>query len=388
MSNFTSRPGATFGLFALSCTLAAAQNPTFSLEAVAVNGVKIPGGPVAKVSVAPGATVTFELYVRDWSPAGEPFRAYQAQLDVDGYTNGLAGAVKPLDFANTTEKKEENRANCFIDITHPKFVFKGKDNFAIADTRSFGYRWMSLLTHESDAIVSDQKGEKFYCGTVRMKVSDDARGTFRPRLLPGEGNTTLRDPMSLAILPVDIEDALVEVLTGKLAMVSSDPPRGAIDARTSAQGRSGGWDQVALTFNGDTASLSGSDFTVTDGSPNPPRIVAVTSEGSVIRLKLDRGIAPGRWTTILHRDSATETRIGCLPGDANHDGEVNTADLFDLLESSVGKPTVSPADIEASPQRFDVTGDGRADLTDALHVLDVLARPGAFRSDRLELMGR
>lgn len=381
MSSFRSRPRATFGLFALSCTLAAAQNPTFSLEAIAVNGVKLLDGPSAKVAVLPGATILYEVYVRDWSPAGEKNRAYQVQLDVDGYTSGLTGSIKPVDFAITTEKKDENRVNCFIDVTHPKFVYKGRDNFVIADTRSFGYRWMGLVTHEGDAILSPQKGEKFYCGTVRMKVSDDAQGTFRPRLLPGQGNTTLRDPMSLAILPVDIEDAIVEVLAGKLAIVASDPPRGAIDARMSSQGRSGSWDQVALTFSGDTATLSGSDFAVTDGSSNPPRIVAVTSEGSMIRLKLNRGIAPGRWTTILHRDSATETRIGWLPGDANHDGEVNTTDLLDLLESSV-------AGMEASPQPYDVTGDGRADLTDALHVLTVLTRPGAFHSDRLEFDNR
>ncbi len=381
MHSFSSRLGATFGLFALSCTLAAAQNPTFSLEAVAVNGVKLPDGPTAKVVVSPGATIFYEVYVRDWSPAGERNRAYQVQMDVDGYTSGLTGSIKPVDFAKTTEKKEENRANCFIDVTHPRFVFKGKDNFVIADTRSSGYRWMGLLTHEGDAIVSDQKGKKYYCGTIRMKVSDDAEGTFRPRLLPGQGNTTLRDPMSLAILPVDIEDAIVDVVVGRLAIVSSDPPRRAIDARTSPQGRSASWDQVSLTFNGDTASLSGADFTVIDGSPNPPRIVAVTSEGSVIRLKLNRGIAPGRWTTILHRQSATETRIGCLPGDANHDGEVNTADLLGLLESLA-------AGMEASPQQFDVTGDGRADLTDALHLLNVLTKPGAFRSDHLELDDR
>ena len=381
MPSFRTCLGATFGLFALSCTVAVAQNPTFSLEAVAVNGVKLSDGPTAKVTVSPGATILYEVYVRDWSPAGEKNRAYQIQLDVDGYTSGLTGSIKPVDFTNTTEKQEENRANCFIDITHPNFVFKGKNNFVIADTRSFGYRWMGLLTHEGDAIVSAQNGEKFYCGTIRMKVSDDAQGTFRPRLLPGQGNTTLRDPMSLAILPVDIEDAIVEIVLGKLAIVASDPPRGAIDGRTSWPGRSGSWDHVTLTFSGDTGSLSSSDFTVTDGGPNPPRIVVVTSDGSVIRLKLNRGIAPGRWTTIVHRHSATQTRIGSLPGDANHDGKVNTTDLLDLLESSV-------AGIETSPQPFDVTGDGRADLTDALQVLTVLTRPGAFRSDHLELDGR
>lgn len=376
MSKFQGRLCKTIGLFALlSCPLAVAQNPTFSLEATAVNGVKLPNGPSSKISVTPGSTIMFEVYVRDWSPAGEKNRAYQAQLDVDGYTSGLAGSIRPVDFAVTTEKQDENRENCYVDKAHPDFVFKGKDYMALADTRSLGYRWLGMLLHDTDAEVCKQNGKKFYCGSVRMKVSDDARGTFRPRLLPGQANTTLRDQMSLAILPVDTEDATVDIITGKLAIVSSDPPQGAIDARTSTTGR-GGWDQIAITFTGDTSTLSGDDFSVQDGSSHPPRIVEAISEGSVIRLRLNHPIATGRWTTVVHRESATETKIGCLPGDANNDGTLDVADLFDLLVRPIN-------DSEPASLHFDVNADGRTDLADALSVLDVLSKPGAYRSENL-----
>ena len=368
MSSIQGRLCATIGLFTISCSLAAAQTLTFSLEAVAVNGVKLPNGPTAKVSVAPGSTILFEIYVRDWSKEGELNRAYQAALDVDGYKSGLAGDITPVDYANTTGKQEENREHCFVDVDRPDFVYKGKEHMALADTRSPGYRWLGMLLHEGDADTCKQTGKKFYCGSVRMKVSDDARGTFRPRLLPGQENTTVRDPLSMAVLPVDTEDASVEVLVSDGAILSSDPPRGAIDART-LPAEHGGWDRIALTVAGDTSKVSAADFSVQDGGSHPPQIVEAISDGSVVRLRFNRPIAVGRWTTIVHQKSATQTRLGYLPGDFNSDGTLDATDLFGLLGQS--------------PHQFDANDDGRVDLADALSVLDLLTKPGAYREPQL-----
>lgn len=350
------------------------HNPTFSLEATEINGVPLAGGPSMRLSAAPGDTILFKLFLRDWSPDGEKLRAYQAQVDRDGYTSGLAGQIKPLDYEATTGKQDENRENCFVDVDEPTYVLGTKDNFAIADTRSPGYRWLGILLHGD--VVAKQDGKKYYCGSLRVKVSEDAVGSFRVALVPGQGTTTLRDPLGAAILPVDIEDSIVEVAADSVRVIASDPPNNAIDARAPRSASGGAWDQVALTFNRATASLTAADFTVEDESANPPKIVKVESMGTVVTVVLDRPIAPGRWTTILHRKSQTGTRIGCLRGDVNNDGRVGIDDLFDLVYGY--------GDDAPPVYRTDVNQDNRNSLADALRVLDMLTMPGAHHVLHLE----
>lgn len=361
----------------LSCSIAAAQkNPTFSLEATAINDVEFSGPPTMHVSAAPGDTITFKVFVRDWSPDGEELRAFQAQIDTDGFESGLSGQIKPVDYDETTGNQDENRKNCFVDRNEPTYVLRVGEDFAIADTRSPGYRWLGILLHEDQGVVSKQDGKKHYCGTVRMKVSDDAQGSFKVRLLPGRGSTTIRDKVGGAILPVDIEDTIVDVAKNTLRVIASDPPNGAIDARAPLSNAAGGWKLVSLTFNGDTAALSASDFTVDDGSTAPPKIIGFEPKGSVLEITLNRPVTSGRWTSILHRRSSTGVRLGSLRGDVNNDGRLALDDLFELV--------YLPSGDETPVYRVDVNHDDRRSIADALRVLDVLTIPGAYRTASLE----
>ncbi len=361
---------------------APAQNPTYSLEATAINGIPLAGGTTNRISVAPGDTITLELYLRDWSPDGEVLRAYQAALDTDGYTSGGVGEIKPVDYDATTGKQDENKENCFVDRTNPLYVLKGAEEFALTDTRSPGYRWLGIIIHEVEGLISAQDGKKSYCGTVHMKVSDDAVGSFRLRLRGGQGNSTIRDPASKAIIPLDLEDCIVDVRRGTVRIVSSDPPGNAIDARTRPSGHAdGGWTRIALTFSGDTVQMTTTDFAVDDGTATSPRVTNVAAAGSTITLLLDRPVQPGRWTTITHRDSGTLAIIGCLPGDVNNDGTLDAQDLAELL---------NPSDEAGSRPmyRTDIDHDGATGTGDVLALLDLLTKPGAYHSPTLEPVAR
>ena len=75
--------------------------PVFSIEAVEVNSVPITGGPVPKITVAPGDVITAQIFIRNWSPQGQKMRAYQAKIDPAGYTSGTSGKERSAINAST-----------------------------------------------------------------------------------------------------------------------------------------------------------------------------------------------------------------------------------------------------------------------------------------------
>ncbi len=76
-------------------TTALAQQPVYSMEAVAVNSIPCSDVPVTHVKARPGDVLTLEVFLRDWSPAGDRLNAYQMQLEPMDFRSGLAGSIKP-----------------------------------------------------------------------------------------------------------------------------------------------------------------------------------------------------------------------------------------------------------------------------------------------------
>ena len=153
--------------------------PTFSMEAAAINGVPIDGGPRRDdVRLLPGDVLAVEVFLRNWSPAGEQLSAYQMQLEPMDFSSGPAGHIQPAAYAESRERNEANMANCMVDQSDPRWIYAGLQTITLVDTHTPGYRWMSVLVDPGDIIVCEQDDTKYYTGTVFMQVSDDARGTF------------------------------------------------------------------------------------------------------------------------------------------------------------------------------------------------------------------
>lgn len=378
----------------LSATAALGQNPTLSLEVTAVNSTPLPE-PVTKIKAGPGDVLTVQLFVRDWSPDGETLRAVQASIDTHGYISGYSGNVKPVNYDAALAKVEENKENGFIDVSNPRYVFAELTHLAMVDTRSYGYRYLNLVLAHEDARPCAQDGVRYYYGTLKLRVSDDASGPFILGFDEDPAASVIRDPQNQTIIPLDFERLTIDVVGGAvpLRLISSDPPSGAIDARLSKQMIAGptlqtvgkqagktaphcGWKTVDLNFNGDAGGLTAEDLTVEEGGSAkgaPPLIRQVLPKGSVVTVVFDRGIRSRKWTTIKHTASGTGIRLASLPGDVNNDSAVNADDLLALI--------YRPDSADPLPSyRCDIDRDGSSGVSDALRIIDVLNHPTAYRA--------
>lgn len=351
---------------------AAAQDPTMSLEIATVNGVPVTDGPVSKINVFAGDTLTLEIYIRNWSPNGELLRAFQVTLDRKGYRSGFKGTVAPVDYDKTTAVGQANKTNCFVNVKHPKYVFKGVQSFGICDSVSTSYRWLGVLIDPDKAKLHKQDGARYYIGSLNLRVQEGAEGPFTLRFVEEPQTSTLKDPANNNIQRLVFEPAVIDVAKQMLRIVSSDPPRGAVDGRQD-DSVTGGWRKITLGFPMPTAGLITGDFSVADGTDDPPRIVGLSAVGKLAILELDRGLRVGAWTTILHKPSGTSTRLGRLPGDVNGDGVAEASDLLNMILPKPGRTA-------GSTGITDVDGNGRRDAADVLRMIDVMNRPDAYRA--------
>lgn len=395
------RIGEFLSLAGLLATAAPGRNPTLWLEVTAVNAISL-ATPASEITAARGDVLTAKIFVRDWSADGERLRALQATMDPFGYTSGSSGTVQPVDFDATSARGDENKKNGFIDVSDPAYLLAGLERIAVVDTVSYGYRYLNVSISRDDAPVSPQDGTKYYCGTVNLAVSDDAFGHFVLGLDEDPAGSALRDVENRLIVPLDFERLTVHVVSGAapLRIVSSDPPSGAIDARQPRKTCAGptgpslagaarnslpqrGWETIDLTFNADTRGLTIEDFSISDGTSNPPRVTRLQPKGPVVTLALDCGVRSGEWTTITHMASGTGTRVGCLPGDVSNDGAVNANDMLLLMYSSAagGGRSAMPEVADPLPAyRVDIDRDGAVGVTDVLRLIELLNHPDAYRA--------
>lgn len=158
-------------------TVTVAGAPTMSIKAIAVNGKSLGKRPRAQINASPGDIITAEIYLRDWSPDGEVLYGYQAALLPLSFSSGTKGYIEPVDYEVTQENGKENLANAFIDDHHPRYVHLGLKTLTLPDTRSEGYRWMSIVLQGVGPKCA-QDGKRFYGATIKFEVSENAEGTF------------------------------------------------------------------------------------------------------------------------------------------------------------------------------------------------------------------
>ena len=158
-------------------TVIVAGAPTMSLEAVAINGKSVGDRPKAQVNASPGDIITAEIYIRDWSPDGELLSGYQASLLPVSFSSGTKGFIEPVKYEETQKNGKENLDNSFIDDDHPRYIHRGLKTLSLPDTRSEGYRWMSIVVQGTPPTCA-QDGKRFYGATIKFEVSKNAEGTF------------------------------------------------------------------------------------------------------------------------------------------------------------------------------------------------------------------
>ncbi|MFQ5590698.1 MAG: hypothetical protein ACE5HE_06030 [Phycisphaerae bacterium] len=193
--------------------------PVFSLGVVAINSTPVPGGFTRHVQALPGDVLTLKVYLRNWSPSGERLNAYQMQLETLDFQSGSGGSIKPVDYETARENNTMNLANCFVDQSDPEWLFVGRQSITLTDTRSPAYRWMSVLVDTADALLCDDPDKMFYAGTVKMKVSDDARGTFTLGFMEVETSSLLLDEHGVLISPLEFENLTVVIRPDILGVI-------------------------------------------------------------------------------------------------------------------------------------------------------------------------
>jgi hypothetical protein len=100
-------------------------------------------------------------------------------------------------------------------------------------------------------------------------------------------------------------------------------------------------------------------------------LVEAVSSGT-FAVTLDRPIEPGAWTYLTLAETEAATRLGALPGDVNGNGLANATDVLVLIDAlnKVGAPRpIWSVDLDRS---------GAATATDVLTVIDLLNGAGAF----------
>ncbi len=244
-------------------------NPTFSVEAVEINGVDVGFRPTSSVATRPGDIITVEIFVRDWSPAGQRLRGYQSQVDFGSYTSGDAGDIYPQAFSETTDRYgkctaggpdgDPNDENVYIDHARcsedsdpggsdlgpwsnggcsvPVDCLDPPEGSGLCSSPSIDWVFGSVARtvavtnsimcdhrHVGATMVSDQgpicnqDGSKYYLGTLILEVSVDAEGVFTVSLddrdLDDDGIPDfclLADEDNTLIVPVYFESLTIRV---------------------------------------------------------------------------------------------------------------------------------------------------------------------------------
>ncbi len=164
--------------------------------------------------------------------------------------------------------------------------------------------------------------------------------------------------------------------SGVPVVVSTDPPDGAIDARTplAPDGVTQvGMDQVTFYFDRPTNCSAPENFVVRQQgvAGSAPIVTSVQSvENNGLRATLNHPITPKAWTMITHGPARTTIRLGYLPGDASGDGLSSASDILDLVDFLNGIGPSRPI------WSTDLDRSGVAAPADILKLIDLLNGAG------------
>ncbi|MFQ5413713.1 MAG: hypothetical protein ACE5E6_04560, partial [Phycisphaerae bacterium] len=160
------------------------------------------------------------------------------------------------------------------------------------------------------------------------------------------------------------------------AIIDSEPPDGAIDARQPFEpdgSNPGGFDSIVLAFAGSAAGMTASDFAVSVDPPgDAPAVTDVLVDGDTATVVFDAIIPDRSWTTVTHVATGSSVRIGNLPADVNNDRISNANDILALIDdlNGIGGPLAI--------YQVDADRSGIAGASDILRVIDLLNGAGVY----------
>jgi subtilisin family serine protease len=178
---------------------------------------------------------------------------------------------------------------------------------------------------------------------------------------------------------INAHNALLTADTWRGAIVSSSPPRGAIDARKPTDrdgGNSYGWQSADLTMTVYASLQTPLDFLVTQQGGivvAPPVTGVAAADDRHLTVTLETIIETRAWTTITHIDSGTSVRLGYLPGNVDANSVSDAADvtaIVDVLSSVL--PTTKPI------WSLDIDRSEAVTPADVLEVVDLLNGADAY----------
>jgi hypothetical protein len=407
-----------FGLGVLSAGTVV-EAAVFSLKAVKRNNVAIPGAPVASLSVFPGDKIEAEIFLSGWGsdlPLG--VQQFLAKIDALGYISGTNGKVMPdgwcapRDLIPCTESSTcpasypicvtpPNPYGCtcsgfnpslgaFITSQRTDFFFATIDDLTIIDFSSLFYRFIGVVTVVEGSVL-DNLGPR-YIGTLVLRVSADACGTFRIGF-QGGGESYINDPRGTQVFPT-LQPLVLNVSDCARLLLACNPAHCNEDARIAHDRLNPAIlknaNTIKMTFSKTTAGMTAADFEITlvrsssippPDPPDPqPSINALTPDVVDPRITtvtfLPR-IPQTRWVCIRDKGSNRRCCVGSLPGDADNNRVSQLDDSSEIIDNLNG--VVNPA---LTVEKCDTDRSLGCTPADLLMVVDLLNGADAFEPVR------
>jgi len=324
------------------------------------------------ISVFPGDQIQAEIFLSRWAIAlPDGVRIFQARTNAAGYTGFENGTVLPLGWcAPATSVPCTSDETCppeypicapligcscaghnpnpgaFVTASRKDFLFNGLDLISLVDTSFISYTYFGLAVNEP---VLDL-GFPRYLGTLVLKVSTNACGTFVIGFVNEIGSTFIADPANPPNQALPTSQSLILTLSDcSRQLLYCNPGHCNVDARIGHDPNDMGTflntDTIQMTFSKTTTNpnmdLADFEISVVPSDPEDvlPEISSVTPNNLDPRtttILLDRPIQQDRWTCIRDVDSNKRCCMGSLPGDTDNNRISNLNDVFEALDNVLG----------------------------------------------------
>ncbi|MCO6438425.1 MAG: hypothetical protein J5J06_15150 [Phycisphaerae bacterium] len=397
---------ARVGLF-LAVFVAPAIGQTAELRPVGSTGPSVINGNEIQIPTG-GAGVEVELHILmyGWdSVVPNTFLGTAgAKIDGDnGFSSGSGTPLLPIEFGTSTESHGGYIASqvCFFSgrpgcpspgtpasgetpcvaidpadgpcVPNPAFVLYANSPItAVNFNIGLSYEFVAVRSSPQGAL---DEGTNHYLGTLILDIPEGAAGTYTIGFV--------EDPLSTYMADDDVKDIPIQTFIPATivvgggsdcsAVISSDPPNCAIDARqphpSNNQVALQGWNSIQFDFNAecDVSTLSAGDFSITSGLA----ISSVGGAGAVATVNFSSIIPTNDWTCVGFTSSGDEFCLGFLPGDVNGSRMSNAYDVIALIDDL---NDVSPLPDYAT----DINRSGAADASDVSTLVSLLDGVGAF----------
>jgi len=390
------------GFLAVNTTVEAA---VVSLKAVKKNNVAIT--PTNNLAVRGGDTIEAEIFLSGWGnelPLG--VRGYLVTLAGRvGFTSGDNGTILPLGWCAPVDKINcTTSADCpaayptcltspptgctcsphnpflgwFITRTRTNYLLFGLDEYLpdLTTPSNLDYKYFGLAKDPAQAVTDT--GVPRYLGTLIVKVSQNACGTFTIGFIQDITSTFIADPANPPNRVLPTSQPLTLVVTDcARQLLSCSPAHCNVDARRAMDPKTGARlnpNAIDMTFSKTTAGMTSADFEMTvlpivegDTIPTIQSVTQYPVDPNKTRIVILPRIAQTRWTCFRDIGSNKRCCLGSLPGDSDTNRISNANDIFESLDNLLG--SVNPI---LTMEKCDTDRSLLCSSADLLMIVDLL----------------